>query len=84
MSDDKIKPDKLTLLAEGTVTGRLTMKPIRTESTLPMTLRQVQYPTGRIAIQGGYQWTEGWEGGIEWRDLPLVQVDGNGKELSDG
>lgn len=47
----------------------------------PKTLRRVVYPSGREALQGAYQWSQGFDGGIEWHDLPLIKVDAHGREL---
>jgi hypothetical protein len=42
--------------------------------------RVAQYPDGSKRIQGAYAWSQGSMGGVEWRDLPLVYVDMDGKE----
>ncbi len=57
------------------------IKVARIESTVPTTFRVAQYPDGSRRIQGAYQWSEGWQGGITWRDLPMVDVDENGNEV---
>jgi len=46
----------------------------------PRSFRMAQYPDGSKRIQGGYAWSQGTKGGIEWRDLPLVYVDNTGQE----
>ena len=50
----------------------------------PKTVRFVVYPDGRESLQGAYQWSQGFDGGIEWRDLPLIKVDAHGRELPHG
>ena len=59
----------------------ITVKPIRSESNTPCTFRYARYPSGELRAQGGYVWQEGWQGGITWRDLPIVDVDDDGNEL---
>ncbi len=44
-------------------------------------VRLVEYPNGSHRLQGAVKWSEGTMGGVEWRDLPLVKVDDNGKEV---
>lgn len=39
------------------------------------------YPNGKVVVQGAYAWSEGSMGGIIWKDLPLVCVDDDGKEI---
>lgn len=56
--------------------------PIRVIDDFPHTFRIAEYPDGRQVIQGAYAWREGFnEGGVTWRDLPLVKVDANGIRL---
>lgn len=68
-----------TIDVPGILTTHTTV-PLRIESTLPVTIRRVCYPNGREALQGGYSWQEGSEGGVAWRDLPLIYVDIQGQE----
>ena len=51
---------------------------VRSEESAPRYYRQVQYPDGRIVMQGAYHWFEGWRSGVVWRDMPVVLVDANG------
>jgi len=53
----------------------------RTEDSSPVALRMAKYPDGREAVQGAYRWTEGFSGGVAWRDLHVVLVDKEGKEI---
>lgn len=53
----------------------------RVESPFPNMFRQAIYPDGEITIQGAYAWSQGNEGGVIWKDLPLVYVDKHGQEL---
>jgi hypothetical protein len=57
------------------------MSPARVESQFPNCFRQAVYPDGERAIQGAYAWSQGSEGGVIWKDLPLVYVDENGQEI---
>jgi len=66
----------------GSVTWRdgLQVAPARCESQTANMFRVAQYPDGSKRIQGAYAWSQGSMGGVEWRDLPLVYVDMDGKE----
>ena len=55
--------------------------PARIEAAFPNGFRMAQYPNGGVRIQGAYAWSQGDLGGIIWKDLPLVQVDGDGQEI---
>ena len=55
--------------------------PARIESPVPNGLRMAQYPDGSLRLQGAYAWSQGDVGGVIWKDLPLVDVDEEGKEL---
>jgi hypothetical protein len=30
---------------------------------------------GEMVLQGAFQWAEGGKGGVEWRDMPTVDLD---------
>ena len=53
----------------------------RSEESHPRYLRQVQYPDGRLELQGAYYWFEGFQSGMVWRPLPTVQVNERGETL---
>jgi hypothetical protein len=57
-------------------------KAARIVSGAPQYFRQARKPDGQIVIQGGYVWHEGFASGIEWKELPIVDVDENGNEIS--
>lgn len=59
----------------------LVIAPARVEAQYPNMLRAARYPNGEIRIQGAYAWSQGAEGGLVWRDLPLVEVDEDGQEV---
>lgn len=59
----------------------LVIAPARVEASYPNMLRAARYPNGEIRIQGAYAWSLGDEGGLVWRDLPLVEVDEEGQEV---
>lgn len=66
--------------------GEVTVSSISTvslswRSSTPYTFRQVQFPDGRIELQGGYAYGNELEQGIQWEALPLVQVDAQGEAL---
>ena len=50
--------------------------PSRIESFEARVFRVAEYPDGSKRVQGAYAWVEGFSGGVVWRDLPLVKVDG--------
>jgi hypothetical protein len=56
--------------------------PSRLEGSVPISYRVAEYPDGRKIIQGAYSWSEGSKGGLTWRDIPMVSVDENGKEIA--
>lgn len=70
-----------SVLTSSLIRTDITLKPIRTESNMPSTFRYARYPNGELRVQGGYVWSEGWQGGIAWRDLPIVDVDHEGNEI---
>lgn len=51
----------------------------RSEESHPRYLRQVQYPDGRLELQGAYYWFDGGNNGMTWRPLPVVQVNERGE-----
>lgn len=61
--------------------GGFKVAPARIESQYPNAFRQAMYPNGKVVVQGAYAWSEGSIGGIIWKDLPLVCVDDEGKEI---
>lgn len=65
----------------GFTDGGFVVAPARIESPYPNVFRQAVYPNGKVVIQGAYAWSQGSDGGVIWRDLPLVNVDDEGKEL---
>lgn len=65
----------------GFVDGSFKVSPARVESPYPNVFRAARYPNGQTRIQGAYAWSQGDEGGVVWRDLPLVNVDENGQEI---
>jgi hypothetical protein len=61
--------------------GFFNVAPARVESKYPNVFRAAKYPNGAVRIQGAYAWTQGNEGGVVWKDLPLVNVDEDGQEI---
>ena len=47
----------------------------------PSSLRWAFFPSGVQVLQGGYRWQKGNEHGMEWRALPVVLVDAQGREI---
>jgi len=56
----------------------------RIEAKYPTTVRLVVYPDGREVMQGAYHWTQGFDGGITWRDMLPITVDSNGRDIPRG
>lgn len=54
---------------------------LRLISYRPNRFRLAHYPDGRIVLQGGCPWVQGNIQGVEWRDIPTVQVDESGGEI---
>ena len=48
---------------------------------LPILFRFAKYPDGSRRLQGGFPYTEGFHTGIEWRDIPEVNVDEKGAQI---
>lgn len=50
--------------------------PPRVEAAFPVDYR-LGRRNGELVLQGAYQWMEGFQNnGIEWRDIPIVELDG--------
>ena len=45
----------------------------RIESTVPAAYRLMQKNDGRLVLQGAYTWSQGSEGGYEWRNIETVK-----------
>lgn len=61
----------------------LRIAPARIEAHFPNAFRIARFPGGREELQGGYAWSQGKEGGIFWKALPVVFVDEAGMEYPD-
>jgi hypothetical protein len=48
--------------------------PSRMESIHPISYR-LGRRAGEMVLQGAFQWAEGGKGGVEWRDMPTVDLD---------
>ena len=57
------------------------IKAQRIEHRVPSDFRVAVYPDGVKRLQGAYQWQEGWTNGHTWKDIPMVMVDDNGREI---
>ena len=61
------------------ITQTATIVAARVGSTVPVAYRLARYRTAEGAVhlklQGAYRWTEGANGGIEWRDIETVDLD---------
>ena len=51
------------------------------KETVLQGLRIGVYPYGKRRVQGAYFWSQGNVGGIEWEELPTVQVNERGQEV---
>lgn len=47
----------------------------RIEQSIPHQYRLCQKHDGNLVLQGAFQWSQGFLGGIEWRDLPTVKEE---------
>jgi hypothetical protein len=47
---------------------------VRTGSNMPTQYRLARKPDGELVLQGGFSWWCGNESGVEWRDLPTVEL----------
>lgn len=78
---ERLEAAASTITAGSTFTATSAPTHLIWQSSLPCTFRQVQYPDGRIELQGGYSYGNAQEQGIRWEALPLVQVNEQGEEL---
>ena len=47
----------------------------------PHDLRIARKPDGTLVFQGAYRWWDDqYRTGVEWREIPVVDVDDKGKE----
>lgn len=53
----------------------------RYEATVPRDFRLAVHHNGVSKVQGGYHWSQGRQGGIVWKDLPVVYLDPEGKVI---
>jgi len=60
-------------LSVGSIYGSVFMAS-RVESLTPTAYRLVKR-NGELLLQGAYQWTQGVNGGVEWRDIPTIEVE---------
>lgn len=58
---------------EGTLPG-MRAGAARVVELSPREYRLAQDPWGKLTLQGAYRWSEGREGGVEWRDIPTVSL----------
>lgn len=49
--------------------------PARIESGSPVGYRLARKPDGDIVLQGAFQWSQGCDGGIEWREIPTHVIE---------
>jgi hypothetical protein len=47
----------------------------RVESNFPSGYRLARDKAGVLSLQGAFHWSEGLNGGIEWRTIPTVEID---------
>lgn len=55
--------------------------PARVEHGTPCAYRLARYPDGSVVLQGAFKWERGALGGVEWRDLPTVNLSITGMEV---
>lgn len=67
--------------AKGRIAG-IGISAVRMQSNTPHDFRFAKYPDGSRRLQGAYVWSQGVMGGVEWRDIPVVDVDQSGNALS--
>lgn len=61
------------------ITQTSTIVAARVESGVPVAYRLARYRTAEGAVhlklQGAYQWIQGDDGGLKWRDIETVDLD---------
>ena len=75
----------MTVTAVGCNTALVPLiEPDMVETNTLLSIRLAQYPDGTVRTQGAYQWIKGFTGGVTWKDMPVVMVDEQGQEISNG
>ena len=67
--------------AKGLIYG-IGISAARMQINTPHDFRFAKYPDGSQRLQGAYAWSQGIMDGVEWRDIPVVDVDQSGNALS--
>ena len=81
-SDSLIDASMITAADPAQFTGTMVANlNLSWEENHPRYIRQVQYPDGRIELQGGYVFGSAFEQGMKWKALPLVQVNEQGEAV---
>lgn len=57
------------------LTGTMRVTAARVESGTPASYRLARKPDGELILQGAFQWSEGCNNGIEWRDIPTLILE---------
>ena len=48
---------------------------VKVEQNIPTAYRLARKKDGTIVLQGAYQWSQGLQGGFEWREVQMVDFD---------
>lgn len=62
-------------ISQVTVTGRVMSVISAAKVTYPPTAWRLARRNGELILQAGSTWIQGWESGIEWNDVPTVNLD---------
>ena len=58
------------------VDGKYTTAALKSKANFPSELRYLHKKDGTTVLQGAHYWSEGWENGFDWEDIPTVE-EGN-------
>lgn len=48
---------------------------ISIENQGPSAYRLAKKPDGTLVLQGAFRWSEGKCGGLEWREIPTIELE---------
>ena len=68
----EIKENNTILKSKNTITASIDNTPIRIENGTPTAYRLYKDHHGELHLQGCFHWSEGINGGFEWRTIPTV------------
>lgn len=62
-------------MRDDTIYNTPQMVPVRIEELRPLAYRLAKKPDGTLVLQGAFRWSEGECGGLEWREIPTIELE---------